>query len=147
MASRWRGEPGREINLTPLLDVIFCLLFFFVLATSLKQERRALDVEIPRTGQQARRIDQQEQLEVSITRENQVVFEGRPMTVAQLESALRAAARRSGVGLQAPDTLIIRTDGQSHMQTFVAVSDACARAGLESALVEARPESGAERNP
>lgn len=134
------------MNLTPLLDIIFCLLFFFIVATSIKQERHALDVTIPKSGQSTRKVLDQPRLEVLITKENEIVFQGEKMTGPQLAVALgkarreMLAARPGGPNQKPPvDEILIRTDGTAHIQTFVEVSDACAKAGLKAAIMETKP--------
>ena len=130
------------MNLTPLLDVIFCLLFFFILATSVKQERRALDVRIPESGQAAKKIEETPWLEVLITRENEIIFNGRTLNADELADALEEAKRSAPAPTpgRPTDEILIRTDGKADVQTFVEVSDACARAGLKAALMETLPK-------
>ena len=48
-------EENDEINLTPLIDVVFLLLIFFMLTTTFKQEA-ALTIDLP----EANAIQQQE---------------------------------------------------------------------------------------
>ncbi|NQU42081.1 biopolymer transporter ExbD [bacterium] len=144
MESRWRPSFGGDINLAPLLDVIFCLLFFFILATSIRQQREAIEVALPRTEQSAQRIQPPDRLEVWITRENEILFEDRKVTPDELAVALEKARAQH----REPDSqVIIRTDGRADVQTFVNVSDACARAGLEAALMETRPDTETPPNP
>jgi len=145
MASRWRANGGAEINLAPLLDVIFCLLFFFVLATSLRQRPQALEVQVPTTGQPPFSLEKQERLEVTITEDNRILFDGELVNGAELAQALRAAMDRLPQG-RAPEEVFIRSDGQADVQTFVEVTDACAEAGIKAALMETlpKPPDGAE---
>jgi biopolymer transport protein ExbD len=139
MAPRWRADGGTEINLAPLLDVIFCLLFFFVLATSLRQQPQALEVQVPTTGQPPVPIEKQERLEVTITEDNRILFDGKLVSGAELAEALRTAMGRSPQG-RAPEEVFIRSDAQADVQTFVEVSDACAEAGIKAALMETLPK-------
>jgi biopolymer transport protein ExbD len=131
------------MNLAPLLDVIFCLLFFFVLATSLRRDRQVMEVTLPESGQGARMEKEVETLEILISKENLVFFKDRETPLEELPDTLRSARDAILRGGGAIETVLIRTDGQANVQTFVKVSDACAKAGLESALMEtlpARPE-------
>ena len=85
MNSRWRSESGGEINLAPLLDVIFTLLFFFVVATSIREERRVVDVELPRTGRETARVTDAKALEVQVTEQNRIVFGGLTYEILYVE--------------------------------------------------------------
>jgi hypothetical protein len=50
---RWRREAARDdedepaINLTPMIDVVFTLLVFFMLATTFAERERQLDIDLP----------------------------------------------------------------------------------------------------
>lgn len=141
MATRWRPQTGQDINLAPLLDVIFCLLFFFILATSLRREQHALEVTLPRSDQSAARPRERDPMTVVIDEANRIVFEGKTLSAAQLEEALRTkpeAVRQAGV--------VIRSDGKADVQAFMDVSDACARAGLKSAMMQTTPRETGDGN-
>ncbi|MFP4380073.1 MAG: ExbD/TolR family protein [Candidatus Sumerlaeia bacterium] len=139
MASRWRSEGSSEINLAPLLDVIFSLLFFFVLATSLRQDRQAMEVALPESGESAALDESLQNIEIVITQDNEVLFQDKPVDVENLSALLqeeRAAIIRSGAQF---GQAIIRSDGKADVEVFVDVSDACARAGIPSAMMETLP--------
>ena len=40
-----------DVNLTPLIDVVFLLLIFFLVATKLAQEERELDIPLPEAAE------------------------------------------------------------------------------------------------
>ena len=42
-----QGRALGSLSLTPLIDVVFLLLIFFLVATRFAQEDRELDVELP----------------------------------------------------------------------------------------------------
>ena len=135
MNSRWRSESGGEINLAPLLDVIFTLLFFFVVATSIREERRAVDVELPRTGQETASIADARALEVQVTEENAILFEGRPVSPGGLVEALREAPRE-GVA-----KVVIRSAGGADVQVLYDATDACEEAGFRDIAWEVQPRT------
>ena len=135
MASRWRKESGDEINLAPLLDVIFTLLFFFIVATSLRQERQALDVQLPETNQQTESVDQDKTIEIFVARDNTIVYRDEERTAEDLITALK----NDKLGRET--LVVIRSDGDANLQTNVDVMDACAKAGLTSVLLEAQPRN------
>ncbi len=149
MQSRWRNERTHEINFAPLLDVIFCLLFFFVVATSLRQEREVLNISLAQTRQETTRIQQPRMLEVVITRENKIIFRGEETTGKRLAVELKKA--RAADPAHAGQVLI-RIDGKADFQTVVEVCDACAEAGMKAVPMQMQPvppggpESGEDAN-
>ncbi len=139
--SRWRNSQNQGINLAPLLDVIFSLLFFFILATSIQRDREGIDVEIPKGGIQSTAVEPTQPLEIIITAENTIRFKNRNVTGPQLAEALQQAVRATAASGQVrPDRAFIRSHARSDIQTFVTVRDACAQAGLKSAVMEVNPE-------
>ncbi len=139
--SRWRTSQNQGINLAPLLDVIFSLLFFFILATSIQRAPQGVDVEIPKGGIEANPVKSSEPIKIIITADNTIRFENKEMTGDQLATALQKAAQRiADTGETRPDRAFIRSHARADMQTFVNVRDACAKAGLKSAVMEVNPD-------
>ncbi len=138
MQTRWREKTAEEINLAPLLDIIFCLLFFFILATSIKEERKVLEVELPYSAQESEVVNENKPLEISIGKDNKIMFEGKILSAAELSDALRIKKQRN---TNKPDEqkVIIRSDSKAQVQTFVEVTDACAKAGWKVAMMETQP--------
>ena len=44
------GEEEASLNMTPLIDMVFLLLIFFLVATTFAQEERKLDIQLPATA-------------------------------------------------------------------------------------------------
>lgn len=66
---RSRSE-GLFINLTPLIDVVFLLLIFFMVSTTFATIRRGIRVELPKTTTPQEKVE--ENIVVSITKDNHI---------------------------------------------------------------------------
>ncbi|HUT25001.1 MAG TPA: biopolymer transporter ExbD [Sumerlaeia bacterium] len=141
MQSRWRTREGAEISLAPLLDVIFCLLFFFVVATSLRQEREVLKVSLPRTSQGTRQAEESPPLTVTITRENKILLHEKEITGAALSAELKEYCKENPAQ---GSRVLIQADGEANVQTLLEVSDACSEAGIKKAVMPTRPKTPEE---
>ncbi|MDD5556569.1 MAG: biopolymer transporter ExbD [bacterium] len=114
-----------SLNLTPLIDVMFNLLIFFLVATSFQRLQRELQVDLPKSkaaGQVA--IDIQP-IAVTVDREGKVTMAEREVTIEELPGLLReavAAARKPRV--------FVRGDAKSYHEHIVAVLGACQEAGI-----------------
>jgi biopolymer transport protein ExbD len=87
-SSKARGAKGGSpiVNMTPLVDVILQLVIFFMV-TAQFAVLPGLKLALPELGSGAL-VQADERLEVSITAQNDLFFEGQPTTVARLGSLL-----------------------------------------------------------
>jgi biopolymer transport protein ExbD len=67
-----RGRRGADIDVTPLIDILFMLIIFFVLAASFLQGR--LTVELPRGEGEPGSAGAKSPLLVTLTRDGSVLF-------------------------------------------------------------------------
>jgi biopolymer transport protein ExbD len=119
--------PGGHLNLTPLLDIIFNLIFFFVLATSIRDraQERQIEIRLPeaRSGDSPTTAPQIP--EIVVKADGSVFFNGEQVTDAELEEKLRAA-----VETQDLEEVLLASDGDATWQRIVTVNDICRRAGI-----------------
>jgi biopolymer transport protein ExbD len=132
--SRWARDQG--INLTPLLDVIFNLIFFFLLATSLREDQ-ALNIELSQSEEAQQVAAETAAVVVSITRENQIAVYGEILPLESLTGRLQQAKADGAIGA------IIRADSQSYNQTLVDVWTALEKAGYAQTRVDVAPPRAA----
>ena len=131
---RRRLEPG--INLTPLLDAIFNLIFFFILATTIRQDLGRFNVRLP-AASTAAAVKPEGVPTLVIGEDGRVSMEDRAMGDAELELVLREMAGRG------EKRVMIRGDERVELGRAVAVWDLCRRAGLENTDLLTRPGSPA----
>jgi biopolymer transport protein ExbD len=108
--------------MTPLIDMVFILLIFFIVTTAFVTET-GVEIERPRSGQ-AHVLDRSVVL-VAVTESGSVHLAGRRIAVDD-HGALAAALASSGAR-----TLIIQADGQAPLAVVLAVQDAGYAAGAE----------------
>ncbi|GAB4311591.1 MAG: biopolymer transporter ExbD [Candidatus Sumerlaeia bacterium] len=119
-------ELNEGVNLTPLLDIIFNLVFFFLLATTLRQHEAALNVELPEAGTVADQPRSGRQtIVINITRANVIIVDGRVMTPLELGDHL---ARRAASAEQL--SVVVRGDGEADYEMMIRVMEACAATGI-----------------
>ena len=119
-------EADGEINLTALLDVVFNLLFFFSLATTIRQREAAFEVRLPSsTSAPSAEVRQERIPEIQVGSDGRIGLDGRTVSMAELEAALA-----QGLVQNPRKRAILSADGTATMQQVTAVMDACRRAGL-----------------
>ncbi len=75
------------LNLTPLIDVVFLLLIFFMVSTVFVDFPRRMDITLP-TSKAASDNEVVKNLEIEITRDKKIYIRGRRTSLDQLESSL-----------------------------------------------------------
>lgn len=126
-------EPA--INLTPLLDCILNLVFFFILATSLKEPREMINVTLPYSEQGTPVEEKPSQLLViTVNSENKIFINDTQIEITDLPDKIKQIKEKENI-----EEAIIRGDAQAYHQSIVKVLDACAAAGLSKVSVEVIP--------
>jgi biopolymer transport protein ExbD len=121
-------EDEFTFNLTSLIDIIFNLLLFYMLATTFQPPERALDVQLPgaRSGSEL----PPKELVVNVLEDGRYVIAGQEVTQEQLLARLKDAAA------SAPDTPVtIRGHRAARHEAIVGVMDACGLAGITNISV------------
>ena len=127
--SRSRGEAAR-LEMTPMIDVVFQLLIFFIVTLKQEDILSHLDISRPAPDPNARREEQiQDLLTVTVTRDG-LYLRGRRVSSRTVERHLsRLASYSKNV------SIIIRCDGASLHAQLVELLDVCAKAGLKNLSV------------
>lgn len=124
---RRRSRPTRRdtvLDLTPMVDVVFLLIIFFMVSTTFITLESGLPVDLP----QARSAQAQssEVPTVTITREQVIFLGGSEIEESQLAGALRAQLEASGQGL-----VVLRADQTVPHGLTVRVMDLLRQAGAQ----------------
>ena len=83
-------EPARqaEINIIPLIDIIFCILVFFIIASLVLTRAEGLDVNRPSASEARPKV--QPAVTVSVTEENEIAVNSEIVTLEGLLEAVQA---------------------------------------------------------
>jgi biopolymer transport protein ExbD len=135
-----RNEERVEINLTPLIDVVFLLLIFFMVSTTFDRHAR-LKVSLPESSAKASQ-QQSEPLVLSIDAKGNYFINDRQVVNRSLHT-LKQALRKSIAEDRAMKdvALVLRADANTPHQAVVRAMDAASQLGLSKlsiATVEAK---------
>lgn len=133
MKLRVEREPAADINLTPLIDVVFLLLIFFMVSTTFDRNAE-LVVELPEASRQAS-PQTVETIDVVIDSEGRFYIDGRQVLNTQLET-VRRALEIAAEGEDRP--VVLSADADTPHQAVMTVMDAARRAGLARLTFAAR---------
>ena len=115
-----------SLNMTPMIDVVFLLLIFFLVSTRLEQEERDVAVDLPTASEAEPSVNRQREIFVTVTPEGNYYVDGRQLDEVRLASTLKNAYRINP-GRQ---RVTIRADRDSRTRHVVAVMDACRQAHI-----------------
>ena len=113
-----------EINITPLLDLAFVLLIIFIITTPLLEQ--GLELKLPQGGKPDRPLRKDDFRTVEITARGYYLFDGRRVTLAQVQQEL-ARDSRSNPNL----AVFIRADKATPFDEVFQVTDVCANLGVK----------------
>ena len=119
-----------QLNLTPLIDVVFLLLIFFMVATSFLDPEKEINIDLPQAQSGEALSETPDELVINVLKDGRLIVSGGELDRAGLKSALLRAAR---VNPETPVT--IRGDRQVAHEHVVQVMDACGLAGLTNLSV------------
>ena len=121
-------EFDAEIDLTPLIDVVFMLLVFFFMASTFI--RPVMEVNLPAAGSARAAAEQGDEIILTITAEGAILHDGRALAAADLPALMR---RDRGQRLN------LHVDRAAPFEAFVTVLDEARLNGREDLAITALP--------
>ncbi|PRY66056.1 outer membrane transport energization protein ExbD [Vreelandella songnenensis] len=118
---------SNEVNLTPMLDVVFIMLIFFIVTTSFIKES---GIEIERPDSSAASPRPEAQVLVAITPEGAIWVDGKPVDVHQVGQEVAGMLTEQG-------SAVIQADRDSTTGLLIEVMDRLKQAGVEQVAVAA----------
>ena len=126
MKFRRQQRQGVDINLTPLLDVVFLLLIFFMVSTTFTRETQ-LSIDLPEaTGQPRESVD--EQIEILVDESGNYRVNGEALIDNRMRTLQAAIYKLSAGDTTMPMT--ISADAQATHQYVVQAMDAAGQMGF-----------------
>ena len=104
MALRKRKRELSEVNMSSMTDIIFFLLIFFMLTSTLVKFH---EMELPTSDSRAQAP---KKIAVDLTKDGKAFVEGEEISIAQLESKVRSEASKSGSTPEQPLTVTIAAE-------------------------------------
>jgi biopolymer transport protein ExbD len=128
---RHTAEDDTEINLTPMLDVVFIMLIFFIVTASFVKEA-GIDVTKPSAA--TAEVKERGNILVAITETGQIWIDKRPVDPRAVRANIERMHAENPQG-----SVIIQADKSSKNGLLVAVMDAAREAGVDNVSIAATP--------
>ena len=80
-------------DITPLIDVVFILLIFFLVSSTFKKDEKALDLTLPKSSS-AIKVIKKEQLSIELN-SNSLAYRGKKISFDELDQILKGIKDKS----------------------------------------------------
>jgi biopolymer transport protein ExbD len=131
------GRAFWVINLTPLIDVIFLLLIFFLVASRLDQAEREMEVPLPSAASAQPMVSEPSELIINIDEAGHYFVGGQQLDADGLERTVRQAMADNPTNT----AVVIRAHRRVELQVPVTAMDICQRCKAGYSLSIAEDES------
>lgn len=119
-----------SVELTPLIDVVFLLLIFFMVSSTFIRETQ-VKIDLPEASGEVREVET-DVVEITVDRRGEYSVNGRILVNAELTTLLRALRelQASGATVNPEKRVIITADANAAHQSVVRAMDAAGKVGL-----------------
>lgn len=142
MKFKRQSQSEDSINLTPLIDVVFLLLIFFMVSTTFTKETH-LKVDLPEASAE-QNTEQPKVIEILIGRDGSYAINGQSLVNSKIPTLKRALSEESAGDLERP--LVITADANTPHQAVVTAMDVAGQLGFSHLSITTRSPAG-ESNP
>ena len=125
MNFRGRTRGKVDISLTPMIDVVFLLLIFFMVTTTFNRETE-LKIRLPEA--QGTEKQKETQVEVTIDAEGRFYVNKHQVVNQKLETLKKAITEAAGASRKIP--FVISADGKTPHQAVISVLDVAGQLGF-----------------
>lgn len=140
---KFKRQRSQEVgmDLTPLIDVVFLLLIFFMVSTTFTRESH-LQVELPEASGKPASTAEVDQIDVVISADGQYLLNEKPLVNNRRETLERGIKELANTNKSLP--FIITADARTPHEYVVRAMDAAGRLGFAKLSItterEAQPQ-------
>ena len=127
-----KGRLGGGLEMTPMIDIVFLLMIFFLVASKLDEDDRSIEVMLPQASAAKPLTSRPREFVINIDRDGNYYAGVRPVRLDDLRQLLQQSAA-DNPGRQ---TVILRADENVLHKFVVAAMDACVQAGIDDYQVQ-----------
>lgn len=131
---RRRSRLDVIVDVTPLIDVVFLLLIFFMITTTFATHAPGIEVELPKAAHADNRL-QPKDIIIAINEAGEIVYEHKAVSLTELTALMESKFIEMPQG-----TVIVQADQQVFHGLVVKVMDAAKSAGFEKLAIATQKE-------
>jgi len=128
-AARRAKRSSVELNMAPLIDMVFILLIFFLVNTSFVKES---GIDVNRPSASTAQVQKKTAIMIGIDRENKIFMESREIDVRTVRANVERALAENPEG-----GVVIISDKLTQAGIVISVMDGCRLAGAKNISIAA----------
>jgi len=133
MPLKTHSDDQPSLNMTPMIDMVFLLVIFFMLGTSFTGTERKIPLRVPEVSSAGPLTSAPSRKTINVYRDGSITLDRKPVTLDQLTSRLAAARRQySDLGV------LVRADAKGEFQYVARALGACKQAGIRDLGISVR---------
>jgi biopolymer transport protein ExbD len=133
MRRRATNEEATNVDLTPMIDMVFILLIFFMVSTTFVKDMK---IDIERPGAASAQSASSKALRVNIDSSQNVYIDGKPVRVWMVQSRVRELLDSAGT-----KSVLVIVDRRVPAEKLVEIVDQCRLAGAADVGVATEKEA------
>lgn len=138
MIFRRHDERQLALDMTPMIDIVFQLLIFFLVTAQAARITRA-DVELPKEMGEQRAAAEQAGLVINILQDGRIIVSDRDVPIEDLDALVRDAVKQFGGESNLGAKITVRADRRCSTQMLNAVVQRLHELGVGAARVATSP--------
>ena len=127
------SDEQASINLTPMIDIVFLLIIFFMVGTKFTELERKLGLEVPEVSKLDAPTAAPEQQVVNVFNDGRIELDHETVTLDELIQLLSTAQARNP-----KYSVLVRGDAEGSFQSVASVLGACRDAGVKNMGISVR---------
>ena len=124
-------ESGIHIDFVPMVDVLFNLLIFFLLATTIAQVEREMSIALPFASSAGPISTTLRELVINVDQKGGIFVDGRAMESQPLADLIREAVK-----VNPEQKVTVRGDRGTAYSNVVHVLDICKNSGIQQPYID-----------
>ncbi|MEK6249477.1 MAG: biopolymer transporter ExbD [Planctomycetales bacterium] len=121
------------LNLTPMIDIVFLLIIFFMVGTKFSELERKIGLEPPSVSDNGTLTSAPASKIVNVFRDGRIELDNQTVSLKQLTQMLAAAH-----GQYPAINVLVRGDAEGRFQPVASVLNACSQAGVSRMSVSVK---------
>ncbi len=134
LLSAQEKESNVSIEMTPLIDMVFLLLIFFLVATTFKEAEREMQIALPFTDNAGPISTSLREIIINVAEDGRIIVAGQTMSAEQLNALVDEAVKQNE-----NQKVTIRGDKNTAYQNIASVLDVCKAAGIQEPYLDSIP--------
>lgn len=136
----FRRHDERQLNLdmTPMIDIVFQLLIFFLVTAQAARITRA-DVDLPREKGEQNQVAEEAGLVINILQDGKIIVSDREVSVEDLDAMVKAAVKQFGGSGATGAKVTVRADRRTPSESLNIVVQRLHDIGVGAAKIATSP--------